>query len=103
MNRIAYLNSIIEESPGDPFPYFALAKEYEKKSDLRAAREKYEYLCDNHPSYVGTYYHLGKLLERLELVPEALEKYDEGIAVAEAQHDLHSKAELQGARQLLSM
>ena len=103
MNRIAYLKSIIEESPGDPFPYFALAKEFEKIPDLKLAREKYEYLCLHHPSYVGTYYHLGKLLERLDLISEALERYDQGIAVAEAQQDLHSKAELQSARQMIDL
>ncbi|NND08100.1 MAG: tetratricopeptide repeat protein [Saprospiraceae bacterium] len=103
MDRIAYLQTIIEEDPETPFPYFALAKEFEKKSDFSAAKSNYEYLRHHHPKYVGTYYHLGKLMEKLDHLDEALAVYEQGIIVAEEQNDLHSRSELQGAKDMLTI
>ena len=101
MDRIAYLKTIIEEDSETPFPHFALAKEFEKKADFSAAKKKYEYLRHHHPNYVGTYYHLGKLLEKMDHFDEAIAVYEQGINVAAAQNDSHSKSELQGAKDML--
>ena len=49
------------------------------------------------PSYVGLYYHLGKLLERLERIEEAVSVYRDGIGIATRLKDLHARSELQSA------
>ena len=59
----------------DSFALFALAKEYEKHGDLDQALAYYRRLRQSNPGYVGLYYHLGKLYERLNLPAEALEAY----------------------------
>jgi len=97
MERIDLLRQYLEESPEDPFLLFALAKEFEKMGDRKRALEKYQQLKTDHPDYVGTYYHLGKLLLEEGLSAEASEAYRTGIAVAKKQSDLHSRSELEGA------
>ena len=97
MNRIAYLENLIKENSQDPFLYFALAKEHEKLEQWSLAKQNYEYLVKVHVDYVGTYYHLGKLYEFLEMNEEALSTYRKGIDIAGRAGDQHSKQELQGA------
>ena len=49
------------------------------------------------PTYIGSYYHLGKLLERIGDNAKALRVYKRGMEVAEAASDHHSYRELQAA------
>ena len=64
MDRIAQLKAFLEDSPGDSFLQHALALEYIKLNDDAAARGVFEALLAREPGYVGSYYHLGRLLER---------------------------------------
>lgn len=94
------------ENPTDAFLRFALAKEREKEGvDTSAgsagpagAREIYEQLLQDQPEYVGTYYHLGKTLERLNEPGEAWKIYSEGINVTRRLGEKHAMSELAGAR-----
>ena len=54
-------------------------------------------MINDHPEYVGTYYHLGKLHERLEEGDKALEVYILGMRMARKKGDNHAFSELQGA------
>lgn len=65
---------------------------------VATALEMYEALVDDHPDYVGTYYHLGKLYETLDRTEDALAAYESGIEIAEEQNDRHARSELQDAR-----
>jgi predicted RNA polymerase sigma factor len=47
---------------------------------------------------VGTYYHLGKLYERLGRTDDAVETYADGIEVARAQNEQKDLSELQDAK-----
>ena len=49
------------------------------------------------PTYIGSYYHLGKLLERIGDNAKALRVYERGMEVAEEANDHHSYTELQAA------
>ncbi len=62
-----------------------------------AARAHYETLRREQPTYVGVYYHLGKLLEALGQPGEAADVYRAGITEATRARDLHARAELQTA------
>ncbi len=101
-NRINLLKSYLEDDAQDPFLHFALAKEFEKLGDGERALEKYLFLLTEHSDYVGTYYHLGKLYEKIAEPGKAQATYEEGIEVALAQKDNHSASELQGALDLLT-
>jgi tetratricopeptide (TPR) repeat protein len=96
-NRLETLLQFYEEDPGDPFTRFALASEYLKHGATEEALTFFEMLVRDNPDYVGTYYHLGKLYERLGRKEEARSLYRDGIQVAQAQQDFHARAELQDA------
>ncbi|MEK0440093.1 MAG: hypothetical protein RLZZ504_1009 [Bacteroidota bacterium] len=62
MNRLEQLTAFLQDSPNDPFLHYATAQEYLKLGMADVALEKYLWLTENHPGYVATYFHLGKLL-----------------------------------------
>ena len=63
-DRIEKLRDFLVASPGDPFLKHALALEYIKIGDDITARKLFEEILEADPVYIGSYYHLGKLLER---------------------------------------
>ena len=71
---------------------------YEKIEDFDQALDHYIELVQHDPSYVGTYYHLGKLYEHFDQLQKAIETYTNGIAVARQQDDELSLRELTAAR-----
>lgn len=82
----------------EPFLLFAIAKEYEKMEQLAFSKENYEKLLTDFPDYVGTYYHYGKLMEKLKEFDRAIEIYSQGIAIAQKIGDRHSQAEMVEAK-----
>ena len=101
--RLLKLLEMLEESPRDSFLLFATAKEYENLDDPDQALDYFHLLLDSDPAYVGLYYHLGKLLEKLDRTAEAADIYRKGMEVANAQKDRHSYNELSGALLNLGM
>ena len=49
------------------------------------------------PTYIGSYYHLAKLLEKLEERELAIGWYEKGMAEAKLAKDQHAYNELQAA------
>jgi len=96
-SRLDQLLAFHEEDPSDSFVRFALASEYNKLGDRVSARGHFEALRKHDPNYVGLYYHLGKLLEDMDQLTEALDVYRAGIVVAEGISDFHARSELQSA------
>ena len=99
MERIEKLRTYLQASPTDSFLQHALALEYIKLGDDMQARELFEAILQREPGYVGSYYHLAKLLERVEETELAIEWYEKGMAVAKAADDNHSYNELQMAHE----
>src|SRR5690606_586675 len=97
MDRLAALLDFHRDDPDDPFTRFALAQEYLKAGADDRALAFFEGLIQDHPDYVGTYYHLGKLYERLGRDEAATATYRAGVAAATRAGDAHARAELQGA------
>jgi Tfp pilus assembly protein PilF len=95
--RLAMLLQFYEQEPDDAFTLFALATEYLKQGDTDRALAFFERLVAADPAYVGTYYHLGKLYQRLGCPDDAERTYRQGIDVAQQQRDFHARAELQQA------
>lgn len=87
----------IKANPDDSFSKFALALEFIKQENLQRAKLLFENIYHNDPEYVGVYYHLGKLYERMELYNEAQSVYNEGIEVAAKQKERRTKQEIQEA------
>ncbi|QEH42269.1 hypothetical protein [Chitinophaga sp. XS-30] len=97
MDRIAQIKAFLENSPNDSFLKHALALEYIKQKNDMAAKEVFEDLLAAEPGYVGSYYHLGKLLERSGATAEAVAIYEKGMLVAREAKDMHAHSELQAA------
>jgi Tfp pilus assembly protein PilF len=97
MDRIAKLVQYLEATPNDNFLQHALALEYIKAGNDTEARKLFENILTNDPNYVGTYYHLAKLLERNDENDLAIQWYQKGMTAAKEANDQHSYNELQAA------
>lgn len=95
--RLAQLEAFLKESPSDPFLLYAVAYEYLKGNDNEQALQRFVQLTQTNPDYVGTYYHLGKLQEKLQQWDTALLTYEQGMKIARKNGDHHAFNELQGA------
>ena len=99
--RLERLLGFLEESPNDTFILYALAKEYETLGNLEKALEQFTHLLIVDPNYVGAYYHLGKLHEKLDQPATAFSTYKKGMVIAKQQNDQHALNELAEAKLIL--
>jgi Tfp pilus assembly protein PilF len=97
MDRIARIKEMLITNPGDSFLQHALALEYIKINEDEKAKEVFVDLLRRNENYVGSYYHLGKLLERRESFEAAKEVYEKGMQKAKEAGDMHTYNELQTA------
>ena len=102
MERIEKLKSFLKEQPEDSFLQHALALEYVKMGQDDEARKLFEAILQREPSYTGSYYHLGKLLERAGLEQEAIAVYEKGMAITKQRDEQHAYSELRGALEELT-
>ena len=93
--RLQKLLNFLQNEPDDPFLKYALATEYVNANELDKAIYYYEDLLQNHPDYVGTYYHAGKLYEQQNRKTDAIETYKKGMEVSRAAKNMHAYSELQ--------
>ena len=97
MDRIAKLKEFLQANENDSFIQHALALEYVKAGDDAAARKLFENILAVNESYVGSYYHLGKLLERNHEKENAIRWYEQGMLIAKEAGDQHAYNELLAA------
>ena len=97
MDRITKLKEFLADSPSDSFLQHALALEYIKVGNDIAARSLFEEILTRDPGYIGSYYHLAKLLERTGNTRLAIQCYEAGIHQAGIAGDRHALNELRGA------
>ena len=97
MERIEQLKEFLQTNPTDSFLKHVLALEYIKLGDDVTARTIFEELLAHEPGYVGSYYHLGKLFERLNENEKAIEWYQKGMLEAKEKGEQHALGELRGA------
>ncbi len=102
MDRIEKLKQFLLANPNDSFIKHALALEYIKLGDDASARNLLEELLNRDPGYVGSYYHLGKLLERNNEMELAVQWYQKGMEQAQKAGENHAFGELRGAYEELT-
>ncbi len=99
MGRIEKLLEFMKASDKDSFLQHALALEYIKVGRDDKARELFNEILLREPTYLGSYYHLGKLLERAGDIARAIRVYDRGMEEAKKAGDNHSFNELMMAKE----
>ena len=97
MDRLQRLREMLAQQPTDSFLNHAMALEEIKLGNEAAARSLFESILQRDPQYIGSYYHLGKLLERQGDETAAIEVFERGMEVAKKLGDQHALNELRGA------
>jgi Tfp pilus assembly protein PilF len=97
MDRIAKLKEFLASNPDDSFVQHALALEYVKTGDDAEARRLFENILSSDENYIGSYYHLGKLLERNDEKESAVQWYEKGMLKEKEKGDMHAYNELMAA------
>lgn len=97
MARIEKLLEFLKDNPSDSFLQHALALEYCKLGDDTKARNLFEEILTREPGYIGSYYHLAKLLERMDESEAAILWYQKGMEAAKKAGDNHAFGELKSA------
>jgi Tfp pilus assembly protein PilF len=101
VDRIAKLQEYLTATPDDSFLQHALALEHIKLGDDAAARALFEAILEREPGYTGSYYHLGKLMERAGDTTAAIAVYERGMDACKKAGDQHALGELRGAKEEL--
>jgi Tfp pilus assembly protein PilF len=102
VERIEKIKEFLAQNPADSFLQHALALELIKKGEDWEARKLFEEILDREPGYVGSYYHLAKLLERAGDNDAAIKIYERGMEEARKAGDDHAYSELRGAYEELT-
>ena len=102
MERINKLKEFLISSPDDCFVQHALALEYIKIGDDETGKELFEKILSKNPEYVGSYYHLAKLLDRIGETQKAIDIYEKGMEEAKKVNDMHAFGELRSAYEELT-
>jgi Tfp pilus assembly protein PilF len=102
VDRISKLNEFLKANPKDSFVQHALALEYIKLGNDEQARGLFVEILNREPGYIGSYYHLAKLLERNDKTDEAINVYEKGMEEAKKAGDNHAFGELRGAYEELT-
>lgn len=97
MNRIETIKQYLVSSPEDSFLQHALALEYIKEGNEPEARKLFEDILLRDELYIGSYYHLAKLLERMGEESLAISWYEKGMIASKKAGDNHAYNELQAA------
>jgi len=97
MDRIDKLKEFLQANPADSFVQHALALEYIKLEKNAEAKTLFESILDREPGYIGTYYHLAKLLERMGETGDAIKVYEKGMEEAKKSGEDHAFNELRSA------
>jgi Tfp pilus assembly protein PilF len=97
MDRMAKLQEFLRDNPNDSFIQHALALEYIKVGNEDEAKKNFETILQREPAYIGSYYHLAKLLERIGDTNGSIKVYEKGMEEAKKAGDNHAHNELRSA------
>jgi Tfp pilus assembly protein PilF len=102
VERIDKIKAMLDVTPKDSFFQHALALEYIKLENDADARKLFEEILEREPGYVGSYYHLAKLLERVGETDNAIKVYERGMEETKKIGDNHAFGELRSAYEELT-
>ena len=95
MDRIAMLNEILSQNPGDAFARYGLAMEYSNTGEIERAMEEFGKLLEVNPDYTAGYFMAAQTLAKAQRVEEAKKMLGDGIASARRTGNGHAQAEME--------
>jgi Tfp pilus assembly protein PilF len=101
MDRLEALQAMLTQDPKNMLALYGVAMEYKNRGDFANAAKSFEEVIRVNPSYAAAYFHGGQTFEQLGHIEQAREIYELGIAITSRTGDSHTRAELQGALDLL--
>src|SRR5579862_6953631 len=101
-DRVKKVYALLKTNPDDNFLKHVLALEYVKMGNDSDARKLFEEILSSDEDFVGSYYQLGKLLERNNEPVAALACYQRGMQAATKSGDTRAYHELRSACEELS-
>lgn len=102
-NRLAVLQSMVDQNPADTFARYGLAMEHANSGNLEEAVGQFQELLRQNESYAAAYYHAGQVLEKMGRADEARRMYEKGIEVTTRSGDMKTRNELQAALDILPL
>ena len=100
-NRVEILKQMVSQDPNNAFARYGLAMEYANSGQLDEAVSEFRTVLQHDNNYSAAYYHGGQALEKLGQLDEARALYEEGIEATTRKGDLHTRAEIEAALNLL--
>lgn len=97
-SRIKQLEKFLLEDPKNAFSNYALALELVDMDPDRSLN-LFDYLLEEHPTYIGTYYHAAALNTVCGKIDRARAIYEKGIEIIKTSDDVKALQELQNAYQ----
>lgn len=94
MNRIAHFEELLRRGRDDAILRFSLATEYYKCGQPAAAREHLRQTLALDPGYSAAWKLYGKVLAEQGLTDEAIQAYEQGIALAQSRGDIQAAKEM---------
>jgi predicted Zn-dependent protease len=94
MDRLAMLNEILSQDPGDAFARYGLAMEYSKAGEVESALEEFGKLLSTHPDYTAGYFMAAQTLVSASRVAEAKKMLVDGISSARRTGNTHAQSEM---------
>jgi len=101
MDRLEALKAMLAQDPKNTLALYGVAMEYKNRSDFANAAKSFEQVMEANPAYAAAYFHGGQTYEQLGQIEQARETYEKGIAITSRTGDSHTRAELQGALDML--
>lgn len=95
MDRIAMLNDILTQNPGDAFARYGLAMEYSKTGEVERAMEEFGKLLSAHPDYSVGYFMAAQTLDKAGRSDDAKKMLVDGIASARRTGNGHAQSEME--------
>lgn len=99
--RIEMLLEHLKKEPNDSFLNYALAVEYGSLNKNTEAINLIQNLLEKTPDYLGAYYQLGQLFEKINALGKAVDTYKTGRALAKLQDNKKAYGELTEALMML--
>ena len=100
-SRIETLRKFLVEDPADDFSAYAMALEFEKAGETKAAISQLEQIIHRNQEYLAAYYQLGNLLGKENETEKAADIYSRGMEVATRQKNQKTLNELRSALEML--